>query len=69
MEQEVKPISELTDDEVKDFFEGHKCAGEQCEICHEYMVRFNPDLLVEILFDEAHDLEEILMMESKGTIS
>lgn len=48
------------DEELIFIFENHKCTNDSsCEICIQYMERFNPDRLIELGIDEDPMVNEI----------
>lgn len=57
-------IENLTNEELLDLFDGHKCSQENCAICNEHMIRFNPKRLIELGVDEDPQLEEGLLYDN-----
>lgn len=60
MSKEELNYSEMSDRQLKDAFEGHECSGDDsCELCFEYMSRFNPERLEELGINEPREVDEI----------
>lgn len=49
---EEQKLSQGSDRDIKTIFENHKCENSDCIICIEYMRRFNPKRLVDLMIDE-----------------
>lgn len=56
MEEEY---SEMSDKKLVEEFEGHPCIGEHCELCAEYMQRFNKKRAYELGINEPEGMDQV----------